>query len=119
MVSGDSDDGVHGTHSCAIRSIAQQAQHEEEQGQAFAGPLTLVLDDLRNARPKVADCAQVSQNLRTESNLLRVGVGRLWYPDTGLPGNCPTRSADCTHAKDAECILDPLARGFWDIGDGG
>lgn len=48
------------TYSCTIGSIAEQAEHEEEEGKALAGFFTLVLDDLGNAGSKVANGACVA-----------------------------------------------------------
>lgn len=37
----------------AVRGVAQQAEQEEEQAQALAGAVALVLDDLRDAGAEV------------------------------------------------------------------
>jgi hypothetical protein len=104
----------------AVRGVAEQAEHEEQQGQALAGPLALVLDDLRDARTQIADGARVAQDLGAQGNGLLVAVGDgLGDPDAALPRNGPACSADGQDAEDAERVLDPLAGGVVDVEDGG
>ena len=62
LVAADFQQSVGVTYPRAIRSIAQKTQHEEEQRQAFARLLPLVLNDLRNARSKIGHRACVSQD---------------------------------------------------------
>lgn len=54
------------TYASAIGGVAQQAQHKEEQRQAFAGLFALVLDNLWDARSKIAYCACISEYLGSE-----------------------------------------------------
>lgn len=119
LVSGSSNESrERETYTCTIRSITQQTQHEEEQRQAFARLLPLVLNDLRNARPKISHRARVSQDHRTDwvvRGILGI-VRRLRNPDTSFPRDSPSRSTDDTDAYDAQRVLDPLARTIADIG---
>jgi hypothetical protein len=107
------------TYASTVRRISQQTQHKEQQRQAFARLLTLILNNLRNPRAKIAHGARISQNLRAERNLHALVISRLRLPNTRLPRNRPPRSAHNTHAHNAQRILKPLAPTSLDIRDGG
>lgn len=94
----------------AVGCVAQQREDEEEQGEALARALFLVLDDLRNARPEVADGADVPQDGCAERSLellpRAVVLGR-GSPYTRLPCDGPPRCADGNYAENAQRVLDP------------
>ena len=95
--------------SSSVCEISEQAQQEEQQTQAFTRPLTLVLDDLRYPRTKIAYGADVAQNFG--SNRLAIAVfvtSGYWLPCACLPGDSPASSANDSDASDAQSILDPL-----------
>jgi hypothetical protein len=103
------------TYTSPIRRISQQTQHKEQQRQALARLLTLILNNLRNPRAKIAHCARISQNLRAERNFHPLVIRRLWLPNARLPRNRPPCSAHNTHPNNAQRILNPLAPTSLDI----
>jgi len=108
----DFQQSVDVTYPCTICSIAQKTQHEEQQRQALARLLSLVLNDLRNARSKISHGACVSQDHGTNRvirGVLRIML-RLRNPHTSLPRDSPACSTNNTNTHDAQRILNPLAR---------
>lgn len=109
------------TYPCTISGITQQAQHEEEERQAFAAPLPLILDDLWYPRSEVGHCAHISKELGTQRHIRTCCIvfGGLGDPDARLPCDGPAGSADNTDTNNAQRILHPFATVFIDVCDCG
>lgn len=95
----------------AVGGIAQERQDEEQQRQALARALFLVLDDLRNTGSQVAYGTDVSKNGGAEGGFglySRAIVFRCRKPNTGAPGDGPASCTYSAHTDDAQDILHPF-----------